>query len=215
MWKISIILLLSLSVSLDWSPLDNLINEAILEHAFPGASVTVANDKQILYRGNYGYLTYKHELWELPVNNNTKYDVASITKVMATSLNLMNMLSSSSIQLTDLVSKYIENYDTNKKGNTTIAHLLLHSAGLPYDYPGTLPDTETEFLDYIRYLKPIYPVGTAEQYSNLGYYLLGKIIEKVTKKTFNQYFSQNKVFAGLPNSDFNPPSTEFPNIAPC
>jgi CubicO group peptidase (beta-lactamase class C family) len=102
----------------------------------------VANDKQLIFRGNYGYLTYKHEIWELPVNNNTKYDVASITKIMATSLNLMNMLSSNSIQLTDLVSKYIENYDTNKKGNTTIGHLLLHSAGLPYDYPGTLPNTE-------------------------------------------------------------------------
>ncbi len=59
---------------------------------------------------------------------------------MATSLNIMNMLSSSSIQLTDLVSKYIENYDTNKKGNTTIGNLLLHNAGLPYDYPGALPD---------------------------------------------------------------------------
>jgi CubicO group peptidase (beta-lactamase class C family) len=61
---------------------------------------------------------------------------------MATSLNIMNMLSSNSIQLTDLVSKYIENYDTNKKGNTTIAHLLLHCSGLPYEYPGTLPNTE-------------------------------------------------------------------------
>jgi hypothetical protein len=49
----------------------------------------------------------------------------------------------------------------------------------------------------------------------LGFYTLGKIVEKVTKKTFNQYFQQNKVFAGLSNTDFNPPATEFPNIAPC
>jgi hypothetical protein len=59
---------------------------------------------------------------------------------MVTSLNIMNLLSSSSIQLTDLVSKYVENYDTNKKGNTTIANLLLHNAGLPFDYSGKLPD---------------------------------------------------------------------------
>jgi hypothetical protein len=44
---------------------------------------------------------------------------------------------------------------------------------------------------------------------------LGKIVEKVTKKTFNQYFQQNKVFAGLSSTDFNPTPTEFPNIAPC
>ena len=141
MWKISLLLLLVIGSSLDWTPLDDLIREAIAEHAFPGASITVANDKTILFRGNYGHQTYKHDVWEVPVNNNTKYDVASITKVMATSLGLMNMLSSNSIQLTDLVSKYIENYDTNKKGATTIANLLLHNAGLPYDYPGALPNT--------------------------------------------------------------------------
>lgn len=60
---------------------------------------------------------------------------------MATSLNIMNLLSSNSIQLTDLVSKYIENYDTNKKGNTTIVNLLLHSSGLPTDFTGQLPAT--------------------------------------------------------------------------
>ncbi len=60
MWRVSFLLLISLSYCLDWTPLDNLINEAITEHAFPGASVTVANDKQVLFRGNYGYMTYKH-----------------------------------------------------------------------------------------------------------------------------------------------------------
>lgn len=60
MWRISLSLLLTFASALDWSSLDTLINEAITEHAFPGASVTVANDKQILFRGNYGHLTYKH-----------------------------------------------------------------------------------------------------------------------------------------------------------
>lgn len=61
---------------------------------------------------------------------------------MATTYAIMNMLSSKSINLDDLVSKYVENYDTNKKGNTTIKNLLLHNAGLPYDYPGPLPNTQ-------------------------------------------------------------------------
>jgi CubicO group peptidase (beta-lactamase class C family) len=60
---------------------------------------------------------------------------------MATTLCIMNLVSSSTIKLDDLVSKYVLNYDTNKKGNTTIANLLLHNAGLPYDYPGALPST--------------------------------------------------------------------------
>lgn len=107
MWKLSLFLLVAMTSALDWTTLDDVVREAISEHVFPGASITVANDKQILFRGNYGSITYKHDIFETSVTNNTRYDVASITKVMATSLNLMNLLSSNSINVNDLVSKYI------------------------------------------------------------------------------------------------------------
>ena len=74
------------------------------------------------------------------------------------------------------MSKYVEDYDTNKKGNTTIKNLLLHNAGLPYDYPGALPNTQQEVIDYIRYIKPVYTIGSKFQYSNLGFLLLSKIV---------------------------------------
>ena len=57
---------------------------------------------------------------------------------MATTLAMMNLYSVNSFKLDDLVAKYIQNYDTNKKGNTTIANFLLHNSGLPYDV-GPLP----------------------------------------------------------------------------
>lgn len=95
-----------------------------------------------MFQKPYGSQTYGPELFSLQTTNDTKYDVASITKIMATTYAIMNMLSSKSINLDDLVSKYVENYDTNKKGNTTIKNLLLHNAGLPYDYPGPLPNTQ-------------------------------------------------------------------------
>lgn len=60
---------------------------------------------------------------------------------MATTLNVMNLVSSNTLKLDDLVSKWVPNYDTNKKTNTTIANLLLHNSGLPYDYPNALPRT--------------------------------------------------------------------------
>jgi CubicO group peptidase (beta-lactamase class C family) len=133
---------------------------------------------------------------------------------MATTFGLMNLVSSNFIKVTDLVSKYYPNYDTNKKGNTTIANLLLHNAGLPYDYPGALPATTDDVLDYIIFAKPDFAVGTKYQYSNLGFLLLGKIVEKVAQKSFNSYFEQNKIFAGFKNSNFNPPQSEWYNIAP-
>lgn len=114
------------------------------------------------------------------------------------------MVSASSIKLDDLVSKYFENYDTNRKGNTTIKNLLLHNAGLPYDYPGPLPNTQQEVLDYIRFIKPVYPIGSKFSYSNLGFLLLSKIVEKISNKTFDQYTYQNRIFAGLKDTGFNP-----------
>ena len=77
----------------------------------------------------------------MEVTNQTRYDVASITKIMSTTFGIMNLMSSGSIKFEDLVTKWVPNYDTNKKTNTTIANLLLHNAGLPYDYPGALPRT--------------------------------------------------------------------------
>lgn len=107
---------------------------------------------------------------------------------MATTLGMMNLVSSSSIKVTDLVSKYYPNYDTNKKGNTTLANLLLHNSGLPYDYPGPLPATTDQVLDFIVFAKPDFPVGTKFQYSNLGFLLLSQIIANVSRKSFNAYF---------------------------
>lgn len=133
---------------------------------------------------------------------------------MATTLAIMNMASSNSIKLDDLVSKYIENYDTNKKGNTTIKNLLLHNAGLPYDYPGALPKNQSDVIDYIRFAKPAYPIGTQFHYSNLGFLLLSKIVEKITNKTFEAYTNQNKIFAGLKDSGFNPNKSQIYKVAP-
>lgn len=126
----------------------------------------------------------------------------------------MNLASSNSIKIDDLVSKYIPNYDTNKKGNTTVGNLLLHNSGLPYDYPGGLPNTTQQVIDYITFAKPEFPVGSKFQYSNLGFLLLGEIIAKVSKKSLNAYFDQNKIFARLMDTKYKPAQNEAYRIAP-
>jgi CubicO group peptidase (beta-lactamase class C family) len=125
--------------AVDWTKVNDAFADAIADRVFPGGAILVANETTTIYRRNYGKFTYNYEFHDVEVSNDTKYDIASVTKVMATTLGIMNLVSSSSIKLDDLVSKYITNYDTNKKGNTTIANLLLHNSGLPYDYPGPLP----------------------------------------------------------------------------
>ena len=170
------LILIATAISNDWSPIDKAISEGIQERAFPGAVVAVANKTHVLFEKAYGSLSYGPDIYRTPTTIDTKYDVASMTKIMATTLAIMNLVSSNSIKVEDLVSKYVEDYDTNKKGNTTIKNLLLHNAGLPYDYPGALPNTQQEVIDYIRYIKPVYTIGSKFQYSNLGFLLLSKIV---------------------------------------
>jgi CubicO group peptidase (beta-lactamase class C family) len=133
---------------------------------------------------------------------------------MATTFGVMSLVGSNLMKLTDPVTKYIANYDTNKKGNTTIANLLLHNSGLKYDYPGPLPRTTDEVWEYITFAKPDFTVGTQFQYSNLGFLLLSRIVANVSRKTFENYFVQNAIFAGLKNTNFNPPQSEWYKIAP-
>jgi len=173
----------------------------------PGAILTVANATHTIYRKSYGKLTYNNQIHDVEVNNNTKYDIASITKVMAATYSIMQLMSSNSIKLTDPITKFYSNYDVNKKGNTTIANLLLHNSGQKYDYPGALPKTTDEVINYIVFAKPDNPVGTAFQYSNLGFLLLSLIVSKVRGVSFEQYVKQNNIFAGLTNTGFNPPQS--------
>ncbi|MCB0369531.1 MAG: beta-lactamase family protein, partial [Bdellovibrionales bacterium] len=191
----------------DWTKVNDLFDEAIRDRIFPGGSVTVANQTHILYRKNFGQLSYTYQLHDIEVKNSTKYDIASVTKVMATTLGVMHLVGSNFLKLTDLVSKFIPNYDVNRKGNTTIANLLLHNSGQKYDYPGPLPKTTDDVWQYITFAKPDFPVGTQFQYSNLGFQLLSKIVANVSRQTFQSYFEQNKIFAGLKNTNFNPPAS--------
>jgi CubicO group peptidase (beta-lactamase class C family) len=145
--KLLILLLVASVLSApDFTKVNDIFREMINERAIPGGSIIVANETAIIYRKNFGYLTYTYQMHDVEVTDTTKYDIASLTKPIATIFNAMNLLSSSSLKLDDLVSKYVTNYDTNKKGNTTLANLMLHNSGLPYDYPNALPRTTDEVI---------------------------------------------------------------------
>jgi CubicO group peptidase (beta-lactamase class C family) len=199
----------------DWTPVNDLFNNLILKKVIPGAVVMVGNNGSALFQSPYGTLTYQTDAFEQRVQNDTMYDVASLTKVMGTTAAIISLLDGKQIALTDLVTKYLPQYGNGGKGNTTIANLLLHNAGLLYDYPGPLPPVVEEIWTYLWYVKPAYPIGSKWSYSNLGYVLLGEIIKKVTGKSLQDYFHQSQVFMGLKETMFNPPANYTYRIAPC
>ena len=102
------------------------INDAIREEYFPGAQLVIGNSAQILYAAEYGYTDYtKHHA----VDSTTLYDLASCTKVMATTLAVMNLVDSSRLTLNTTLDDCISLPDTVKFGKLTVENLLFHESG--------------------------------------------------------------------------------------
>jgi CubicO group peptidase (beta-lactamase class C family) len=174
---------------------DKIIKEAIDDKAFPGAVVLIWKDGKTIYEKAYGTFTY--ETHSPKVTTNTIYDLASITKVVATTTAAMICYDRKLFSLDDKVAKYIPEFGTNGKENITIKNLLLHNTGLPawkkfYERELKYDDVVNEI--YSSELE--YETGTKMVYSDLGIITLGKIIEKVTGKSLDT-FCNDEIFIPL------------------
>lgn len=181
----------------DWTPVNDLFANAILNRVFPGAVVLVGNSTSTIFQNAYGTLTYRTDMYEQLVRNDTLWDVASLTKTMGTTAAILSLYESKFISLEDKVTKYFPLFKNGGKENTTISNLLLHNSGLLFDYPGPLPPVFEEFATYMSYVKPAYPIGSQCSYSNLGFYVLGEVIKNITGRTLGDYYHQRSVFMSL------------------
>jgi CubicO group peptidase (beta-lactamase class C family) len=204
----------SQNTSPDFNEVEKVVNDAIKDSAFPGAAVLISKDGTIYFYKAFGNYTYDKD--SKKVTTNTIYDLASLTKVLATTTAAMICIDRNLFKLDDKVSKYIPEFSSNKKENVTIKNLLLHNSGLPswkkfwgvYDNPedifNTIYNSELE-----------YETGTKTIYSDLGLITLGKIIEKVSGKSLSD-FCKEEIFIPLEMNDtyFNPPDSIKYRIAP-
>jgi CubicO group peptidase (beta-lactamase class C family) len=197
------VLLLFLCVSIGFTQtiknpfdeVDSLINSAIEDKAFPGAVVLVWKDGQIIFEKPFGNFTY--EKTSPMVTTNTIYDLASLSKVVATTTAAMLCCDRNLFLLDDKVVKYIPEFSVNGKENITLKNLLLHNSGLPAwkkFYERIL--TADEVLKEIYSSELEYKTGEKTVYSDLGIITLGKIIEKVTGKTLD-VFCKDEIFDPL------------------
>ncbi len=109
------------------SKIDSIAKDAIAKGATPGCQVLVARYGKVVYQKSFGKHTYNERR---RVNNDDLYDLASLTKVNATTLSIMKLVEDSVIKLSDPLSKYLENLDTTNKQDITLKQVLTHSAGL-------------------------------------------------------------------------------------
>jgi len=198
----------------DFTNIDKVIQSAITDRVFPGAVVLVSKEGKIIYEKAFGHLTYDDT--SAVVTTNTIYDIASLTKVIATTTAAMICYDRNLFDLEDPVPKYIPDFAHNGKENVTIKNLLLHNSGLPSFKPFYKKYSSPDEVINDIYSTPLqYQPGTKTIYSDLGIITLAKVIEKVTGKSLDD-FSQAEIFKPLDMNStyFNPPDSLKYKIAP-
>jgi len=190
------------------------IEAAIKDSAFPSAVVAVMQNGRVLFHEAFGRLTY--DTLSARTDTNTIYDLASVTKVLATTLCLMRLYDEGKFRLTDSVKTFIPEFGNRGKEKILIRNLLIHDSGLIAfrRYSQFFPSAEAA-LRHIYNDTLIKPVGDSTIYSDLNFILLGEIIRRITGKPLNEYFEET--FAkplGLQHTFFAPPDSLRYRIAP-
>ena len=143
---------------------------------------------------------------EQSVTINTKFDLASLTKIVGTTASLLHLIELGELQVTDLASKYLESWQGTDKSEITIAELLLHQSGLAEWRPLYFTnDLQENVAEQISRIPLTYSRNSGRRYSDLGFISLGKIVEAITGKDLPTAFAE-LVFEplGLQNTSFGP-----------
>ena len=216
-----------------FSKIDSIALKGVKDKVFPGCQVLVAKNGKVIYQKAFGYHTYENKI---EVKNDDVYDIASITKIVASTASLMKLMDEKKISLDNKLSDYLPELNGSNKADIGLREMLTHQAGLrdwiPFwlntinkdgSYkPGIYSRTPNE--NYMKrvaddlYINNNYEDTMYRQimdsplknrgkylYSDLGYYLLKKIIEKQSGSALNIYV-QNKFYnpLGLSTMGYKP-----------
>lgn len=194
--------------------IDEVVARAIEEGQIPGAVVLVGRDGKTVFAKAYGRRAVEPE--SEPMTLDTIFDMASLTKPVATATSVMLLIERGKIGLDDPISKYLPEFAEGKLGGITVEQLLRHRGGL---IPDNAADDYThgaeEAWKRIAALEPKAKPGEKFIYSDVGFLILGRIVEKVAGKPLDQFTREN-VFEPLKMKDagFLPAAELKPRIAP-
>jgi CubicO group peptidase (beta-lactamase class C family) len=189
-----------------------LLSASVRQRIFPGAVAALVSDTDELYIA-VGQETYDPSA--ISVTKDSVFDVASLTKVVATATAIMQLVDQNRISLQDLACKYLPRLASSKK-HISISHLLAHMAGFTGITPLYLTcKSRDQLLEAIFSIDLLYSPGTDRVYDDLGYILLGLIVESVTGITLDAYCS-DAIFRPLNmrNTMFVPHNRFFGQIVP-
>lgn len=194
--------------------IDAAVADAISKNQLPGAVVLVARNGRVAWRKAYGSRAV--EPAREPMTPDTIFDVASLTKIIATATSIMILVERGKVRLNDSVSTYIPELKSDGRERITIEHLLTHRSGYAPDFD--LKERWTGYNEAIKRLikEPLRnPPGSRFVYSDIGYIALGEIVHRVTGTTLDVFARQNIFIPlGMRDTDFRPSTQLVKRIAP-
>jgi CubicO group peptidase (beta-lactamase class C family) len=182
--------------------------------AFPGGVLAVGREGSLVHLHPFGRLSYDADA--RPVTADTLYDLASLTKVVATTTMAMILVDEGRLDLDRPVQDYLPGFRGPGKEAVTVRHLLSHSSGLDWWAPLYREIRGREaYVEQIQAMDLVYPPGSRSLYSDLGAILLGEVLERAAGQPLEDFVRQ-RVFAPLAMRDtmFRPPAALRPRIAP-
>lgn len=198
----------------NFGEIDALMEAAVSRGNMPGGVVLIGHNGKVVYRKAFGMRSLEPTREAMTVD--TIFDLASLTKCVATTTSMMQLIEQGRVRLNDPVAVYLPEFAQNGKQDITVRELMTHYSGLPPDLDLKAPwqGRETAFKMAME-SKPAYQPGTRFLYSDINFETLGFIVEKVSGMPLNEYAGKN-VFEplGMKWTRFLPPADWNSRIAP-
>jgi uncharacterized protein YbbC (DUF1343 family)/CubicO group peptidase (beta-lactamase class C family) len=194
--------------------LDPIVEAAIQDGQVPGAVLLVWHDGQVVYRKAFGSRSIEPRREAMTLD--TIFDIASLTKVVATTIAVMQLVQKGEVRVNEPVAKYLPEFSQNGKEDITIRQLLTHFSGLPEDLDLSQPWQGRDTALQMAYAeKLVNPPGSRFLYTDIDFIVLGALVERVSEMPLDQYCRQH-IFAPLAMTQtrFLPPPSWLMNIAP-
>ena len=197
-----------------FSPIAPLVEAAIARHELPGAVVLVGRGDTVVYHRAFGQRAVAPAAEAM--TEDTIFDLASLTKVVATTTSVMQLVEQGRIRLRDPVAQFIPEFAAHGKSGVTISHLLTHTSGLAPDLPLEVDFSGAdEAVRRASDLTPSASPGDRFVYSDINFFLLGDIVRRVSGERLDRY-AKTHVFdpLGMKDTTFLPAENLRARIAP-
>ncbi|MBX7105431.1 MAG: DUF1343 domain-containing protein [Gemmataceae bacterium] len=203
-----------MSVAQSFDAIGKEVESAIARQECPGAVVGVMHRGKVVFLKAFGQRAVQPA--GEPMTVDTIFDLASLTKPIATATSVWSLIEDGKLKLDEKVATYWTEFATNGKDKLTLAHLLLHTSGLIADNPiADYADGPAKSLERICQLKPLAGPGERFIYSDVNFIVLGELVRRASGKPLDQY-ARERFFVplGMADTGYRPDAKLRDRVAP-